>query len=129
MGLEIAKHYGKTLILCPLSVIETAWVDDCKKFYPELEITNCWATSSKKRFDAMAIDSDVYVMNYESFKILKKKILAMDFQCVIVDESQVMKNMSAQITNELLQLIDVIPHRFVLSGTPTPNHNSEYFHK
>lgn len=127
MGLEIAKHYGKTLILCPLSVIETAWVDDCKKFYPELEITNCWATSSKKRFDAMAIDSDVYVMNYESFKILKKKILAMDFQCVIVDESQVMKNMGAQITNELLQLIDVIPHRFVLSGTPTPNHNSEIF--
>ena len=36
-----------------------------------------------------------------------------------------MKNMGAQITNELLQLIDVIPHRFVLSGTPTPNHNSE----
>ena len=74
MGLEIAKHYGKTLILCPLSVIETAWVDDCKKFYPELEITNCWATSSKKRFDAIDIDSDVYVMNYESFKILKNKI-------------------------------------------------------
>lgn len=51
----------------------------------------------------------------------------MDFQCVIIDESQVMKNMTAQITNELLQLIDVIPHRFVLSGTPTPNHNSEIF--
>ena len=28
-GLEIAKHLGKTLILCPLSVIETAWVEDC----------------------------------------------------------------------------------------------------
>ena len=51
----------------------------------------------------------------------------MNFKCVIIDESQVMKNMTAQITNELLQLIDVIPHRFVLSGTPTPNHNSEIF--
>ena len=28
MGLEIAIHYKKTLILCPLSVIETAWIDD-----------------------------------------------------------------------------------------------------
>ena len=38
VGLEIAKHLGKTLILCPLSVIETAWIDDCHKFYPELKI-------------------------------------------------------------------------------------------
>ena len=42
MGLEIAKNYNKTLILCPLSVIETAWIDDCKEFYPELSVINCW---------------------------------------------------------------------------------------
>ena len=45
MGLEISQHYGKTLILCPLSVIETAWVDDCHKFYPETTITNVWGSS------------------------------------------------------------------------------------
>lgn len=127
MGLELAKHYGKTLILCPLSVIETAWIDDCHEFYPELKITNCWANTAKKRMEAIHTNSDVYVMNYESFKIVKNDVLNMDFKCVIVDESQVMKNMGAQITNELLQLIDIIPHRFVLSGTPTPNHNSEIF--
>jgi len=42
MGLEIAKHFNKTLILCPLSVIETAWIDDCKHFYPGLKIVNVW---------------------------------------------------------------------------------------
>ena len=66
-------------------------------------------------------------MNYESFKILKNDILKMNFDCMIIDESQVMKNMTSQITNELLQMIDIISHRFVLSGTPTPNHNSEIF--
>ena len=66
-------------------------------------------------------------MNYESFKILKNDIMKMEFDCMIIDESQVMKNMISQITNELLQMIDIIPHRFVLSGTPTPNHNSEIF--
>lgn len=127
MSLEIAKHYGKTLILCPLSVIETAWVDDCKKFYPELHIINCWGNSKKERIESLQTSADIYVMNYESFKILKSMIMNMNFQCVVVDESQVMKNMTAQITNDLLQLISVIPHRFVLSGTPTPNHNSEIF--
>lgn len=127
MGLELAKHYGKTLILCPLSVIETAWIDDCKKFYPSLRITNCWGNSRQSRINSFASDSDIYVMNYESYKILKNYILKGNFQCVIIDESQVMKNMSAQITSELLQLVTVIPHRFVLSGTPTPNHNLEIF--
>lgn len=127
IGLEIAKHYGKALILCPLSVIETAWIDDCKSFYPELKIVNCWGNTKKDRLKALNSESNIYVMNYESFKILKKQIFNMDFQCVIIDESQVMKNMTAQITNELLELIDIIPHRFVLSGTPTPNHNSEIF--
>lgn len=127
MMLEIAKHYGKTLVLCPLSVIETAWIDDCHQFYPELTIVNCWGNSRKERINSLRSGADIYVMNYESFKILKAEILKMDFQCVAVDESQVMKNMTAQITSELLQLIDAIPHRFVLSGTPTPNHNLEIF--
>ena len=34
ISLEIASHFKRTLVLCPLSVIETAWIDDCKKFYP-----------------------------------------------------------------------------------------------
>lgn len=127
MGLEIAKNYNKTLILCPLSVIETAWIDDCKEFYPELSVINCWGNSQKERLNALHEDVSVYVMNYESFKILKREIISMKFDCIIIDESSVMKNMTSQITNELLEMVDVIPHRFVLSGTPTPNHNSEIF--
>lgn len=127
MGLEIAKHYEKTLILCPLSVIETAWIDDCKEFYPELSVKNCWGNSQKERLDSLNEDVSVYVMNYESFKILKNEIKKMNFDCMIIDESSVMKNMASQITNELLEMIEVIHHRFVLSGTPTPNHNSEIF--
>lgn len=101
ISLEIAKHYGKTLVLCPLSVIETAWMDDCKQFYPDLKIINCHGNTRKERLEALKIDSDIYVMNYDSFKILKKEVLSMNFQCVIVDESQVMKNMTSQITNYL----------------------------
>ena len=127
MGLEIAKHYGKTLILCPLSVIETAWIDDCKQFYPDLKIVNCWGNNKSQRLAALKTNSNIYVMNYESYKILKNEISKMNFQCMIIDESQVMKNMSSQITSGLLQMIETIPHRFVMSGTPTPNHNSEIF--
>lgn len=127
MGLEIANHFKKTLILCPLSVIETAWVDDCNRFYPEVKIINCWSTSRQGRIDALSSEADIYVMNYESYKILKNEILKSGFDCMIVDESSCMKNMGSQITSMILEMINVIPHRFVLSGCPTPNHNSEIF--
>lgn len=126
-ALEIAKHLGKTLVLCPLSVIETAWIDDCHKFYPDLKIVNCWGENRKQRYKALETNSDVYAMNYESFKILKNEIAKMNFECMIVDESSAMKNMTAQITSEILSMIDIIPRRYVLSGTPNPNSNLELF--
>lgn len=126
-GIEIAKHLGKTLVLCPLSIIETAWIDDCNKFYPELKIVNCWSNSKQKKIEALNTDADIYVMNYESFKILKNEIRKKDFKCMIVDESSVMKNMKSQITTDILLCVEFIPRRYVLSGCPTPNHNLEIF--
>lgn len=127
MALELASHYKKTLVLCPLSVIETAWIDDCNKFYPNLSIVNVWGKSKQHRLDMLNKKSNVYVMNYESFKILINDIRKCNFECIIVDESSVMKNMSSKITIALLEVANSIPHRFVLSGCPTPNHNSEIF--
>lgn len=126
-GIEISTHYNKSLVLCPLSVIETAWIDDCHKFYPDKKIINVWSNSKSNRLKLLNEPADIYVMNYESFKILHNEIRKANFDCVIVDESSVMKNMSSQITQLILDLIEVIPHRFVLSGCPTPNHNSEIF--
>ena len=71
MGLEIANHYNKTIILCPLSVIETAWIDDCKRFYPNKRIVNVWGASRAQRIKNLNEPADIYVMNYDSFKILK----------------------------------------------------------
>ncbi|MBQ9657268.1 MAG: DEAD/DEAH box helicase [Clostridia bacterium] len=126
-GLEIAKHIGKTLVLCPLSVIETAWIDDCHRFYSDLTIVNCWGSNKQDRLNKLNQIADIYVMNYESFKILKNEIRSANFKCMIIDESSVMKNMKSQITNDILSMIDVIPRRFVLSGTPNPNSNLELF--
>lgn len=127
ISLEISTHYNKTLVLCPLSVIETAWIDDCKKFYPNRKIINVWGKSKKERLHNLNKQADVYVMNYDSFKILRNEIRKANFDCIVVDESSVMKNMSSQITTMLLDIAEIIPHRFALSGCPTPNHNSEIF--
>jgi len=83
--------------------------------------------SRQYRLEMLSSDADVYVMNYESFKIIANEIKKKKFDCMIVDESSVMKSMGSQIGSMILGMIDIIPHRFVLSGCPTPNHNSEIF--
>ena len=127
MGLEVTRFYNKSIVLCPLSVIETAWIDDCRKFYPNRKIINVWGNSKAARLKHLNTEADIYVMNYDSFKILRNEIRKAKFDCIVVDESSVMKNMKSQITAMLLDIATIIPHRFVLSGCPTPNHNSEIF--
>lgn len=127
MGLEISKNYNKTLIVCPLSIIESAWIEDCNKFYPNKKIISLWDKSRKKRINQLNKDVDVYVINFDGVRLIYNEILKKKFDCLIVDESSKMKNIKSQITQILLSLSEHVENRYVLSGCPTPNHNSEIF--
>ena len=126
MGLEIANKYKKTLIVCPLSIIETAWISDCEKFYNK-KIISLWDKSKKKRIEKTKIEADIYVINFEGVKLIYNELVNMNFDCVIIDESSKIRNLKSQITQTMLNLKEQIKHRYVLSGCPTPNHNSEIF--
>lgn len=127
VGLEIAHHFHKTLVVCPLSIIESAWIEDCRKFYPNTRILSLWDANKDKRIETLYKDASIYVTNYEGVKILYNHIVKQSFDCIIVDESSKMKNHTSQISQTLLRLGEHIPHRYVLSGCPAPNHNSEIF--
>lgn len=142
LGLHIIKHYlpeGPALVVCPLSIIEAAWIEDCKKFTPELDIVSLWSKQPAKRKKRLAEDHDIYVANFETLKYLYDDICAKGFSTLIVDESSKMKSPKSAITKALLSLAGVhfrgspfkmktvIPHRYVLSGTPAPNDQSEYW--
>lgn len=130
---------GPALVVCPLSIIEAAWLEDCKKFTPHLDIVSLWDKNAAKRKERLAEDHDICVCNYETFKSLYAEICAKGFKIMIVDESSKMKNTKSQITQAILSLAGikfrrskyktdvVIPHRYVLSGTPAPNDESEYW--
>jgi len=137
-------EFGPALVVCPLSIIEAAWIEDCKKFTPHLNIVSLWDKASANRKKRLAEDHDIYVCdiyvcNYETFKSLYPEICTKGFKVMIVDESSKMKKTKSQITQAILSLAGikfrrskyktdvVIPHRYVLSGTPAPNDESEYW--
>ena len=135
------RQQGHTpaLVVCPLSIIEAAWIEDCKKFTPHLDIVSLWSKKPAERTKRLQEQHDIYVCNYETFKYLYNNIVAKQFSVIVVDESSKMKDYNSQITKALLTLAGIqakksqfksnytIPYRYVLSGTPAPNDESEYW--
>lgn len=111
----------KLLVICPISLIEAAWGEDIKKF---TEFSYCNLREGFKR-------ADIYIVNYEmllgaKLEELRILIVANKFMCVL-DESSRMKNFKAKTTKTLLQLRKFFKYRIVMSGTPAPNLETEYW--
>jgi len=146
-ALNIIKHHkargrGPALVVCPLSIIETAWIEDCEKFTPDLDIVSLRTKKPEDRKKVLAEDHDIYVANYAVFKMLWSQIVLKQFQVIVVDESSKMKDPTSQIARSLLALAGIssrgrsgkkylaslpVPYRYVLSGTPAPNDYGEYW--
>ena len=145
MALNLIKHYkaeGPAVVVCPLSIIESAWMEDCKRFTPELKAVSLWSKNAKERKYRLGLRADLYIVNYETFKLLYADIISLLPATLIVDESSKLKHVQSQITRALLALAGIptrsrggvkflanytVPHRYVLSGTPAPNDESEYW--
>lgn len=136
-----AGRWNGVLVVCPLSIIESAWLEDCRKFTPHLSAVSLWSRNPRERIRRLRMPHDLYLVNFETFKTLFTEIQARGFDVLVVDESSKMKSPDSQTTRALLALAGVrsggkgvkfpvgpvVPHRYILSGTPAPNDRTEYW--
>ena len=109
------------MVVCPLSTIECVWKKEIEK-WSGLTSVILW-----QNLKAFNYDYNVYLINYEQFKILSnKEDITKKIKCLIVDESSKLKNPKSQISREVLKYKDKIKHRLCLTGTPAPNDLLEY---
>lgn len=114
----------RLLVVCPLSLIESAWIEDAARF-TDLKCVNMRESNKWS-------DVDVFICNYEYLlKAKNQEIICgmaagLQFMCVI-DESSRIKNHKAKTTKALLRMRDYFKHRIVMSATPAPNDESEYW--
>ncbi len=125
--LEVFRHYRLTdpglrlLVVCPLSLVNSAWGEDIKRF---TEFTYA-------PFKEMSGNvPDIVVINYEAFiskrylQGILKLIQRHDFMCVL-DESSRLKSNKSKTTETLLAIADRFKYRLIASGTPIPNSELE----
>lgn len=117
----------KWLVICPLILIENAWLEDAATFFPEMNMINCHADSKAKRIKQFQKESNVYVTNVESFVDYKEYFDVMGFTGCIVDESSTMKSNKSKVSNAIVDFAHTVRRFYLLSGTPAPNGEYEYY--
>lgn len=123
----------RTLILCPPVMIET-WRREIFKHSTFGEhVTVLTGTGvARARMMLEIIKSGrgaVVVTNYESLQMkdLYAKLLAYNFEILVCDESQKLKNYKAVRTKLATAIADKATHRYLLSGTPITNNPMDIY--
>lgn len=117
----------KWLVVCPLILIDNAWLEDANTFFPDIKTVSCHATTPKKRAEKMAQSASIYITNVESFAKYKEDFEKMGFHGCIVDESSTMKSHKSKTSGALVDFAQKMKRFYLLSGTPAPNGEWEYY--
>lgn len=125
---DLKKHpEHKWLIICPLILIENAWLEDAATFIPDIKIVNCHASTKAKRLKAIQSNAQIYVTNTESFASYKDYFDKVDFHGCFVDESSDMKSYKSKQSKAIVDFAHTVKRFYLLSGTPAPNGEWEYY--
>lgn len=104
---NVILHTNKrVLILTPLAVAFQFIIEANKMGLDDIEYSKDGKFTKK-----------IVLCNYERLHYFDSK----DFECVIADESSILKNFDGKIKNQVNTFIKKIPYRYLSTATPSPN--------
>lgn len=116
----LLKHgeINRVLVLCPLSIMKSAWQQDLFKFAMH---RSCGVAhgDAKARKKVVAAGAEFVIVNFDGLAIIKDEIIDGGFDLIVVDEANAYKNAQTnrwKILNEIIKETD--PRLWMLTGTP-----------
>ncbi len=118
------NHIAATnLIVCPTSLVFN-WHQEIKKFAPTLKVLILHGNERQSKFSNLS-EYDVVITTYglmvSEINVLKR----FDFNCIILDESQAIKNPNSE-RNKIAKQLQART-RYILTGTPIENNTLDIF--
>jgi len=114
---------GKVLIIAPLRVCNTVWMQEAKKWEHTQGLTfSNMAGGKQKMLTGLQRKADIYIINRENVKALVLHLgKKWDFDMVVIDESSSFKSPSSQRFKALKKMLPMITRTVLLTGTPASN--------
>jgi len=112
------------LLVCPMSIVGN-WQREVERFAPSLEVMVHHGVDrrSGKDFKSDAKKSDIVITTYALVHRDEEMLSDIDWDCVILDEAQNIKNREAKQTRAISRLRS--SSKIALTGTPVENRLSE----
>ncbi|MBK8606428.1 MAG: SNF2 helicase associated domain-containing protein [Chitinophagaceae bacterium] len=113
----------KALVVCPTTLIYN-WENEITKFTPELTYRiHHGATRTRTKEEIM--DHEITITTYGTLRSDIKLLMSVDFDYVVLDESQAIKNPGSKVTKAACLL--KAQNRLCMSGTPLQNNTFDIF--
>src|SRR5207248_5143136 len=117
-------NHAPTLVICPMSIVGN-WQRELQRFAPSLSVMVHHGAErlSDTAFQEEAKKHDVVITTYALALRDKEHLAPIEWEHVVVDEAQNIKNETAKQTKAIRGLN--ARHRIALTGTPVENRLSE----
>jgi SNF2 family DNA or RNA helicase len=107
----------RVLIICPLSIMDSAWRNDLFSVAMHRTIAVAHGDARKRRA-VLAQKTEFVVINYDGIEIVKEDIANGGFDLIIVDEATHYKNAQSKRWKALNKLVTPDTWLWLMTGTP-----------
>ena len=118
---EAKRLNNSCLIVAPTSLMSN-WKNEAKQFAPDLKVIVLQGQLRKQLFGSVK-DADLILTTYALLSRDREILLNKEYDLVILDEAQYIKNSNTNAYQIIQQL--QTKHRICLTGTPIENHLGE----
>jgi superfamily II DNA or RNA helicase len=117
-GIRANGTHGPSLVVAPRSLLFN-WAAEAKKFAPQLRVLEHHGGDRGQNFEHFRA-FDLVLTTYATMRLDIAQLAQTEFEYVILDEAQSIKNATSQVAKASRMLRG--RHRLALSGTPIENH-------
>jgi len=107
----------RVLVICPLSIMDSAWRNDLFKFAMHRRVDVAYGKPEKRR-EIIGGDAEFVVINYDGVEIVSEAIANGGFDLIVIDEANAYKNPQTKRWKILNKLLTPSTWLWMLTGTP-----------
>lgn len=107
----------RVLVICPLSIMQSAWHTDLFRFATHRSAAVAYGTRDKRR--AVIEGSYEYVIiNYDGVEVVSDTLRSNNFDLIIIDEANAYKNVTTKRWKTMKSLVGDKTWIWMMTGTP-----------
>ena len=107
----------RVLVICPLSIMDSAWRADLFKFAMHRSVDIAYG-SAKARKQIIEGDAEFVIINYDGIEIVEDDIANGGFDLIVIDEANAYKNVQTKRWKALNRILKPDTWLWMMTGTP-----------